>query len=127
VVLAYVVSAVLAALVGILLSARIGSGQANIGAELTLQSIAAAVIAGVSLRGGIGDVRRVVVSVLFLAVLGVVATGVKLDQANPAASAFSAAAGEIGLQGTPIFTFQEGNDGTAARAFQEMAKPSRGA
>jgi hypothetical protein len=37
------------------------------------------------------------------------------------------AAGEIGLQGTPIFTFQEGNDGTAARAFQEMAKLSRGA
>lgn len=70
VVLAYVTSAVLAAVVGILLSARIGSGQANIGAELTLQSIAAAVIAGVSLRGGVGDVRRVVVSVLFLAVLG---------------------------------------------------------
>ena len=37
------------------------------------------------------------------------------------------AAGEIGLQGTPIFTFQEGNDGNAARAFQEMAKLSRGA
>ena len=37
------------------------------------------------------------------------------------------AAGEIGLQGTPIFAFQEGNDGNAARAFQEMAKLSRGA
>ena len=37
------------------------------------------------------------------------------------------AAGEIGLQGTPIFTFQEGNDPNAARAFQEMAKLSRGA
>ena len=37
------------------------------------------------------------------------------------------AAGEIGLQGTPIFTFQEGNDGNAARAFQEIAKLSRGA
>jgi len=35
---------------------------------------------------------------LFLAVLGVVATGVRLDPANPAASAFSAAAGEIGLR-----------------------------
>lgn len=67
--LAYVVSGVLAALVGVMLSARLGSGQANIGAELTLQSIAAAVIAGVSLRGGVGDMGRVVVSVLFLAVL----------------------------------------------------------
>jgi hypothetical protein len=37
------------------------------------------------------------------------------------------AAGEIGLQGTPIFAFQEGSDGNAARAFQEMAKLSRGA
>jgi hypothetical protein len=37
------------------------------------------------------------------------------------------AAGEIGLQGTPIFAFQEGNDGNAARAFQEMAKLSHGA
>ena len=27
----------------------------------------------------------------------------------------------------PYFTFQEGNDGNAARAFQEMAKLSRGA
>jgi Mn2+/Fe2+ NRAMP family transporter len=35
---------------------------------------------------------------LFLAVLGVVAAGVKLDPANPAASAFSAAAGELGLR-----------------------------
>jgi len=35
---------------------------------------------------------------LFLAVLGVVATGVKLDPANPAASAFAVAAGDIGLR-----------------------------
>ena len=36
-------------------------------------------------------------------------------------------AGEIGLRGTPIFTFQEGDDANAARAFKEMAKLSRGA
>jgi len=35
---------------------------------------------------------------LFLAVLGVVATGVRLDPFNPAASAFRAAAGEIGMR-----------------------------
>jgi Mn2+/Fe2+ NRAMP family transporter len=35
---------------------------------------------------------------LFLAVLGVVAAGVRLDPANPAASAFRAAAGELGLR-----------------------------
>lgn len=79
VLLAYVCSGVLAALVGVLLSARLGSGQANIGAELTLQSIAAAVIAGVSLRGGVGDVRRVLVSVLFLSVLGNAMNLVRID------------------------------------------------
>lgn len=35
---------------------------------------------------------------LFLAVLGVVAAGVKLDDGNPAAAAFRAAAGEIGMR-----------------------------
>jgi hypothetical protein len=36
-------------------------------------------------------------------------------------------AGEIGLNGTPIFAFQEGDDLNAARAFKEMAKLSGGA
>lgn len=36
-------------------------------------------------------------------------------------------AGEIGLQGTPMFVFQEGSDGNAERCFREMAKLSRGA
>jgi hypothetical protein len=36
-------------------------------------------------------------------------------------------AGEIGLCGTPIFAFQEGDDHNAERAFREMAKLSRGA
>ena len=36
-------------------------------------------------------------------------------------------AGEIGLQGTPIFTFQEGNDIGAERCFREMARLSKGA
>ena len=35
---------------------------------------------------------------LFLAVLGVVAAGVRLDPSNPAASAFHAAAGEVGMR-----------------------------
>ncbi len=37
------------------------------------------------------------------------------------------AAGEIGLQGTPIFAFHEGTDSNAERCFREMAKLSRGA
>jgi hypothetical protein len=37
------------------------------------------------------------------------------------------AAGEIGLCGTPIFAFQEGDNRDAETAFREMAKLSRGA
>ncbi|MGV7214917.1 ABC transporter permease [Bradyrhizobium sp. UFLA05-112] len=67
----YVVSSVLAALTGILLTAQVGSGQASFGGDrMMLQSIAAAVIGGVSLRGGIGRVEIVAVSALFLTILG---------------------------------------------------------
>ena len=36
-------------------------------------------------------------------------------------------AGELGLNGVPIFLFHEGNNPIAGRAFQEMARLSRGA
>jgi hypothetical protein len=36
-------------------------------------------------------------------------------------------AGELGLNGVPIFLFHEGHDPRAARAFQQMARLSRGA
>ena len=67
----YVVSSVLAALTGILLTAQVGSGQASFGGDrMMLQSIAAAVIGGVSLRGGVGRVEIVIISALFLTILG---------------------------------------------------------
>lgn len=67
----YTLSGVLAAATGILLTAQVGSGQASFGGDrMMLQSIAAAVIGGVSLRGGIGRVEIVTVSALFLTILG---------------------------------------------------------
>src|SRR5437762_14255279 len=36
-------------------------------------------------------------------------------------------AAEVGLRGVPMFLFHEGADPIAARAFQQMAKLSRGA
>ena len=36
-------------------------------------------------------------------------------------------AGELGLLGTPVFIFHEGSDATAAAAFRQIAKLSRGA
>ncbi|WP_182083979.1 ABC transporter permease [Aureimonas sp. ME7] len=67
----YVLSGVLAALAGILYTALVGSGQASFGGDrMMLQSIAAAVIGGVSLRGGVGRVESVALAALFLTALG---------------------------------------------------------
>lgn len=68
-VLAYVFCALLAAVSGLALTAQIGSGQAVISAQLTLESIAAAVIAGVSLKGGVGRVEMVTLAAFFLLIL----------------------------------------------------------
>lgn len=65
----YGMSGALAAMAGLILTARLGSGQSGIGGDAAIQSIAAAVIGGVSLRGGIGSVPRVVMAALFLALM----------------------------------------------------------
>ncbi|MDH6261780.1 ABC transporter permease [Bradyrhizobium sp. BR13661] len=67
-VIAYIVCSLLAGVAGILITARIGAGQANLGSEYMLQSIGAAVIAGVSLRGGVGRVESLLLSSIFLTV-----------------------------------------------------------
>lgn len=69
-VLAYTFCSLLAALTGVLLTARVGSGQATVGTTLMLESIAAAVIGGVSLRGGVGRAPMVALAALFLSVIG---------------------------------------------------------
>lgn len=63
---AYVICALIAALTGLLLTARVESGEANLGGTIALESIAACVIAGVSLRGGIGRVENVVLGGFFI-------------------------------------------------------------
>jgi ribose transport system permease protein len=60
---------VLAAIGAMLLTARTGSGEPNLGGNLTLESIAAAVIGGVSLRGGIGGVPAALLGTIFVTVL----------------------------------------------------------
>jgi ribose/xylose/arabinose/galactoside ABC-type transport system permease subunit len=68
-VLTYALCSVFASVSGLALTAQIGSGQAAINSQLTLESIAAAVIAGVSLRGGVGRVEMVALGALFLLIL----------------------------------------------------------
>jgi ribose/xylose/arabinose/galactoside ABC-type transport system permease subunit len=68
-VLAYLLSSLLGSLTGLLLTAEIGSGQASTGESLMLESLAAAVLGGVSLRGGIGRVELVALGAIFLLTL----------------------------------------------------------
>ncbi|WP_448956685.1 ABC transporter permease [Labrys neptuniae] len=67
--LAYVACALLAAVAGVLMTARVESGETNLGGSIALESIAACVIAGVSLRGGIGRVENVVLGAFFITLL----------------------------------------------------------
>ncbi len=71
--MAYVLTGFLASLAGVMLTARLETGEANIGAAMPLRSIAACVIGGVSLRGGTGRLGSVVLgaSYLQMVVLGV--------------------------------------------------------
>ncbi|MEO8038431.1 MAG: ABC transporter permease [Betaproteobacteria bacterium] len=64
--IAYVLCALVTAVSGVLLTARIESGESNIGGTMALESIAACVIGGVSLRGGIGRVENVVLGAIFI-------------------------------------------------------------
>jgi len=73
--LAYLICGVIAAISEMLLTARLDTGEANIGAAMPLESIAACVIAGVSLRGGVGRLENVVLGALFI---GLVQNGMNL-------------------------------------------------
>jgi ribose transport system permease protein len=64
--IAYIICAFLASVAGVLMTARVESGETNLGGTIALESIAACVIAGVSLRGGIGRVESVVLGAFFI-------------------------------------------------------------
>lgn len=67
--MAYVVCGFAAAIAGILLTARLETGEANIGQNMPLYSIAAAVIGGASLRGGVGRIQNVVMGAILIALI----------------------------------------------------------
>ena len=67
--LAYLFAGLLAAVAGVLFVARTGSAEAMNGQPYTLQAIAACVIGGVSLFGGMGRVRDVLLGALFITIL----------------------------------------------------------
>ena len=78
--LAYGVCGALAGLAGVVLAARITTGQPNAGIAYELDAIAAVVIGGTSLSGGVGGVGGTILGALLM---GVINSG--LDQLNVSA------------------------------------------
>ena len=68
-ILAFTCASVLTAFGALMLTARTGSGEPSLGGNLLLQSISAAAIGGVSLRGGIGGVPQAIIGALLITVL----------------------------------------------------------
>ena len=66
---AFVVCSLLTAVAGILLSSRLGSAVHVTGLGFEFQVVAAVVLGGVSLAGGVGSLTGVVLAVLILAFL----------------------------------------------------------
>jgi ribose transport system permease protein/putative xylitol transport system permease protein len=64
-----VLSGLLCGTAGVLLTLRISSASPNIGSGLLLPSIAAIVMGGTALTGGVGGPHRTILGVLVIAVL----------------------------------------------------------
>jgi ribose/xylose/arabinose/galactoside ABC-type transport system permease subunit len=62
-----VLSSVLASVGGLILAARLNAGSGTVGADLLLDAIAAVVIGGTSLLGGVGRITGTVLGVLLIA------------------------------------------------------------
>jgi ribose transport system permease protein len=78
--LAYIISGFTAALGGIVLASRLGSGQPNAGQGFELDAIAAVVLGGASITGGRGHILGTLVGALMLGVLG---NGLNLMDVSP--------------------------------------------
>jgi ribose/xylose/arabinose/galactoside ABC-type transport system permease subunit len=68
---ALVLSGTLAGVAGVLLTARVGAATPGMGDRLTLLAIAAVVMGGTAITGGVGGVYRTILGVLVITVLAV--------------------------------------------------------
>jgi len=73
----YILCAALAAFAGIVVASQLLAGSATVGADAALSSIAAVVLGGASLAGGVGSISGTMIGVL---ILGTIANGMALLQ-----------------------------------------------
>ncbi len=78
-IIAYIISGLLAGLVGIILASRMVTSQPNSAVGYELNAIAAAVIGGTSLMGGVGTVRGTVIGSF---IIGILTVGLTMAGAN---------------------------------------------
>jgi ribose transport system permease protein len=83
-VIAFVLSGGFAALAGIILAGRLASGSPTLAAELLLPSIAAVVVGGTAITGGVGSVWRTLIGALIISVvrIGMTFLGVNIFAQN---------------------------------------------
>jgi ribose transport system permease protein len=78
-IIAYIISGLLAALVGIILASRMITSQPNSAQGYEMNAIAAAVIGGTSLMGGVGTVAGTVIGSF---IIGILVVGLTMSGAN---------------------------------------------
>ena len=78
-ILAFGLSGAFAALGGILLAARLASGSPDLANQLLLPTIAAVVVGGTAITGGIGNIGRTVVGALIVSIVRIGMTFVGVD------------------------------------------------
>lgn len=76
----YTISGLLAGLSGVILSARIGSGNPQLGTGIELDAITAAVIGGTSFKGGIGTIWGTIIGAM---IIGIINNGLNLLNVSP--------------------------------------------
>jgi ribose transport system permease protein len=81
---AFVLSASFAAVAGVVLAGRLASGSPTLAAELLLPSIAAVVVGGTAITGGVGSIWRTLVGALIISVvrIGMTFVGVNIFAQN---------------------------------------------
>jgi ribose transport system permease protein len=76
-VLVYILCSALAALAGVIVASQLLAGSATVGSQAALQSIAAVILGGAALTGGVGGIPGTLIGVL---VLGTISNGMALMQ-----------------------------------------------
>ena len=103
-VIAFVLSAAFAALAGVVLAGRLASGSPTLASELLLPSIAAVVVGGTAITGGVGSIWRTLVGALIISVvrIGMTFLGVDIFAQNIVFGAVLIAAVAITIDRTKI-------------------------